>query len=71
MPVYLIVSVPQCLTELIHELAASSLECGKTVDDTTKGTVVFKYDEDKSKEYWNLGREYYKNAVRTASLLRM
>jgi hypothetical protein len=71
MSVYIVVSTPKRLTELIYELAASSLEGGGTVKDTTKGTEIFKYDEYRSKEYWSLGREYFESAVRTISRLRM
>lgn len=71
MPAYVVVSTPKRLTELIHELAASSFEAGETVKDTTNGTEVFRYDEKGSNEYWALGREYFTSAVRTTSRLRM
>lgn len=58
-----VVPTTKRLRELIDELAASSLEGARTVDDPINGTEVLKYDEDKSDVYWRLSQEYYKSMV--------
>lgn len=58
-----VLSTTERLNELIDELAGSSLEGARTVNDPINGTEVLKYDEDKSEVYWRLSQEYYKTMV--------